>query len=935
VTSAAPVPVQRATPEPRASIFPGGAPPLAPRMTPSDVPRRTADPVRAGAPSRPGTCSADDRGSTRPPRGLRLALVGGGTGGHVTPGLHFLQQARADGWLASVLWLRGDRRADQNLLEDLDQRLAPVPVHCRSLGLEGGRDAAPSRTAQLRRLPRAVLRARHALRDEGVELLLGLGGYLSIPAVLAARSLRLPVVLVEVNAVAGGATRLLEPWVARVCHAYSASLPTGAPDLDRHLVTGPPVAQGFGARSAATVTAAAELLRSAGLEPDRPLLLVLGGSQGARPINAFVAEHLPVLLRDGVQVLHQVGPGRLAEAAPPTPGYAAVEFLEPMEPALAAATLVLSRAGASTLAELAAAGIPTVLVPFPQAAARHQEVNAAQVADGAVVIPQAKLDAERAAGINRLAGREGRARRESMSAELRRRVPGDGARRLLEACLQVLGRDPREGPPRSTHPGHPAPAAQTLSIALPRRIHLLGAGGAGVSGLARLLLARGHKLSGHDRSSGPLLEGLAPLGVALTTGPSSGEQLPGPTELVIRSAAVPVDDPQVRAARERGVPVLKYAEALGRLAPAGRTLAVAGTHGKTSTAWLLLHALRSALADAADEDRPGALIGGTCRTLATNALPPGRDGWFVVEACEFDRSFLQLAPHAALITNVDADHLDCFGSLDGVVEAFAQFAERVAPSGVLVLGADVPPAVERAARARVLRLGRDFELVPRGVTAGCHRFELRGLGRDPLPVELAVPGAFQCGNGALALALGSALLGAERAPRLAAGLGQYRGAGRRFESWGSCEGVELVHDYAHHPTEVRATLAAAAEVFPGQPLHVLFQPHQQERTARLLEEFAQSFGAATTVVVAEVYGARRPGTDQPAADAGTLVDRLRFRGVEAERGGTLAQSTERFLGHLRGPCAALVLGAGDVDTVRDDLLRSLSLRSGAQGRPGR
>src|SRR5688572_28560284 len=238
---------------------------------------------------------------------------------------------------------------------------------------------------------------------------------------------------------------------------------------------------------------------------------------------------------------------------------------------------------------------------------------------------------------------------------------------------------------------------------LPRRIHLLGIGGAGVSGAARILHATGHALSGHDRAHGRTMAQLDELGIPLGIGPSRAEDLPADAQLVVRSAAVQDDDPQVVAARARGVPVWKYADFLARLTALRRTLCVAGTHGKTSTSWMLWHALEG-IGGCLRAPVPGALVGGVDRRLGTGALAGSPDGWLAVEACEYDRTFLKLHPFAAAITNVEGDHLDYYGTLTAIEEAFARFADRVHDTGLVVLGREVPERIEDAARAPVWRL---------------------------------------------------------------------------------------------------------------------------------------------------------------------------------------------------------------------------------------
>jgi UDP-N-acetylmuramate--alanine ligase len=481
------------------------------------------------------------------------------------------------------------------------------------------------------------------------------------------------------------------------------------------------------------------------------------------------------------------------------------------------------------------------------------------------------------------------------------------------------------------------PIPPTLESAFPKRVHLLGAGGAGVSGLGRILAARGVKVSGHDRSRSALLEGLGELDLAIVLGESRAEFLPADAELVVRSAAVPNDDPQLAAAHARGVPVWKYAEALGRLCPVGRTLAVAGTHGKTGSSWMLWHALEG-LGARLRAPVTGALVGGTCRRLRTNALGGHKGGLFVVEACEYDRSFLQLAPFGAIVTNVEEDHLDYYGTFGAIKEAFARFADRVAADGLLVLGRDVPPEVEHAARATVWRLGRELEVELLGETRGAFCLRLLGPGWATPPLQLAIPGHFSVENAAcaLALAIGISARRARVEPgaiaaAAAQGIERFAGVERRFEPWGSVGDVHVVHDYAHHPTEVRVTLEAARRAYPRVPLFVLFQPHQHSRTARFLEEFAEALRQADHVVVADVYGARAHRDGERRAGAPDLVLALQKRGVAALEGGGPLSSAERFASVLPDAAAAFVLGAGDIEGVKQPLLARLAARASARG----
>lgn len=475
------------------------------------------------------------------------------------------------------------------------------------------------------------------------------------------------------------------------------------------------------------------------------------------------------------------------------------------------------------------------------------------------------------------------------------------------------------------------PLSSVRRNTIPQRVHLLGAGGAGVSGAALLLVERGHTLSGQDRAESSFVEALRARGVAISVGESDARQLPAEAQMVVRSAAIGSDDPQVVEATRRGIPVLKYAELLGILGPERRTLAVAGTHGKTTSSWLLHHALKG-LAEAAGAAAPGALVGGTCRVVGSNAVAQGTDGWFACEACEYDRSFLQLAPEGAIVTNVEPDHLDYYGTFDAIEDAFARFVDRVHPEGLLVVGREVSPRVEDAARCAVWRLGRELHVDLRGEQQGRFRFRLRGPGWATPDAQLSIPGSFNVENAALAIALAVSLAGrttalsaAQCAAAAARGVQRYQGARRRFEPWGTFGGIDLVHDYAHHPTEVRVTLEAARRSFPGKPLHVLFQPHQHSRTARFLEDFVESLRGADRVLVADVYGARKH-IDREAAGAPELVARLRKAGVDAHEAGDPSAAVKKLAQGLPSHCAALILGAGDIDLAHDELLEAVALR---------
>lgn len=377
---------------------------------------------------------------------MRLALAGGGTGGHVVPGLHLLEHLRARQAVPEdVLWFSAGRGVEERVLARLSERAGVLPLERVVLALEPETSGPPSWLRLFVRTTPEARRARAALGRHRSEVLLALGGYTALPAVLAARSLGIPVVLLEINSVAGKATRALAGLAERVVHAWPASMPRagvlrrGARHQARHRCFGPPLAPAFQS-PASGEEERARAREGLGFRPAEPLLLVLGGSQGAGALNRFLAAHAGDLVGAGVQVLHQTGPGRLAEAAAPVAGYRALEYLDDVAGALDAATLVLCRGGASTLAEIAARARPALVVPYPHHRDRHQEHNALALGAGVRVVPEERLDAALVATLARLAGQGGARERASMSRALARAVPRDGVQRLADELLLVAQR---------------------------------------------------------------------------------------------------------------------------------------------------------------------------------------------------------------------------------------------------------------------------------------------------------------------------------------------------------------------------------------------------------------------------------------------------------------------------------------------------------------
>jgi UDP-N-acetylmuramate--alanine ligase len=454
---------------------------------------------------------------------------------------------------------------------------------------------------------------------------------------------------------------------------------------------------------------------------------------------------------------------------------------------------------------------------------------------------------------------------------------------------------------------------------LDKHVHLVGVGGAGMSALARLLHGMGARVSGSDDVSSPVLGDLRRIGIEVWNGPQPAS-IPARGGWVVRSAAVAADHPEVHACERNGFQSLLYSEALGRLSAEKITLAVAGSHGKTTTAAMTAAALRGGGVDASH------VVGGDVPQLGGSGHE-GSSPWLVVEACEFRRSFHRLRPRAAALLNFDHDHFDCYATREELLDAYAVFAAGVPPGGLVVLPADAPAAVV----ARV-REGCAVRRVGWAQPADDYAVELRhDLGRysfvpivggHALPrVHLRVPGLFQVGNGLCALVLAS-WVGVDVAGACRA-LSEFGGVRRRFELRTGPGGGELVNDYAHHPTELDAVLTAARQRFPGRRLLAVFQPHQHQRTRALLPEFAAALARADCSLIADIYGARETEQHKASVSAEMLAGAIRARGGDSRAVGGLATVVDAVRERYTSGSVVLMLGAGDIDMVVDDVVACL------------
>jgi UDP-N-acetylmuramate--alanine ligase len=458
-----------------------------------------------------------------------------------------------------------------------------------------------------------------------------------------------------------------------------------------------------------------------------------------------------------------------------------------------------------------------------------------------------------------------------------------------------------------------------------QRIHFVGIGGIGMSGIAEVLLTLGYGVSGSDLRPSTVTARLQSLGALIFDG-HHAENVQG-ADVVVASSAIDRENPEVAAAREKHVPVIQRAEMLAELMRLKYGIAIAGMHGKTTTTSMVAAILAAGGLD------PTIVVGGRVDAIGSNARL-GTSHYLVAEADESDRSFLQLSPILSVVTNIDREHMDCYADMHDVEDTYIQFMDRVPFYGMVICCNDNEPlrAILPRVRRRVvtygMREGSDFLLSNVGLEQKSFdvtsRFDVSYKGRRLGPFELHVPGAHNVSNATAAIAVAIGLdIPVEK---IRAALKQFGGVDRRFQLKGEARGVRVIDDYGHHPTEIRATLAAARQYAGEGRVHVVFQPHRFTRTYLLMDEFATAFGDADCVYVLDIYAA----SEQPIAGVTglSLAQKIIAReGKAAEFAVSFDAAVEAVAdGALKGDII-LTLGAGSVSQLGPQIVERLKQNS--------
>jgi UDP-N-acetylmuramate--alanine ligase len=450
-----------------------------------------------------------------------------------------------------------------------------------------------------------------------------------------------------------------------------------------------------------------------------------------------------------------------------------------------------------------------------------------------------------------------------------------------------------------------------------KRLHFIGIGGSGMSGMAEVLHENGFVVNGSDMQESASVRYLQEKGLSVRIGHRSENV--GDADLVVYSSAVKMDNPEVVEARSRNIPIIRRAEMLGELMRMKYTIAVAGTHGKTTTTSMV-----GSIWEEAQKD-PTIIVGGILQHLGSGARP-GHGDVLIAEADEYDRSFLSMMPTLALVTNVDEDHLDCYEDLDDIKNAFSQFLNKVPFYGQIVLCIDdegvkdILPRVERSLVTYGFSTQADYRVRDVDFVDNKTRFSIEHRGNRIGPFDMSLVGKHNVLNaaGAIAIAIEEGIM----PEHIYRGLLNFKGVKRRLELLGQSHEISVFDDYAHHPTEVAATLQGVREFFPDRRIHVVFQPHLYSRTQDQHEEFGASFSECDTLIVTGIYGAREK--PMPGVDGGLIRQSALKRG---HRNSHYIEDWNAVCLHLlevSHPGDLIILmGAGDIWKLGNSLLERL------------
>jgi UDP-N-acetylmuramate--alanine ligase len=722
---------------------------------------------------------------------------------------------------------------------------------------------------------------------------IGTGGYASGPTLKAAEWLGIPTVVQEQNAFPGVTNKLLGKKAKKIFAGFDGLEKYFNPSSI--IVTGNPLRK----QVSLDQINKAKAIEHFGLSSSKPVIFITGGSLGARAINKAIAAALPLFNEAGVQLIWQCGKIYENDYMPYNSDTVKVlTFIDKMDYAYAAADIIISRAGASTISELALIGKPTIMLPSPNVAEDHQTKNVLSLVakDAAIMVKDDEAVATLGnVALSLLADAE---RRKTLGNNMKALAKPDAASQIATEIFKILGVEIKE----SISTSNPFENIQ--------RIYFLGIGGIGMSALARYFNESGKIVKGYDKTSTGLTDVLQSEGIDINF-EDVENVLDKDARMVVYTPAIPKDNVQFNYYLNNGYTMYKRSQVLGMITQNKFCVAVAGSHGKTTVSSMIAYLLNQSIGCTA-------FLGGIANNFNSNYVS-SKGEIVVVEADEFDRSFLALKPDIAVVTSVDSDHLDIYGSLENVQKEFQNFVNLVPAKGILIHNKSVALKTDAKKMSYSVDGESNVMLQQYRIENGAYVFDVKINGIVIENLRLNIGGRHNVENALAAIAVALEL--GVKADSIKKSLAAFTGIKRRFEKIFDNGKLVFIDDYAHHPNEIRALLHSVKELYPSKKITAVFQPHLYSRTRDLAADFGKALSMADEVVLLPVYPARE--TEIPGVSSQLILDN-----VSAQKACIVQKEQLESYVESSKPEVLLTIGAGDIDVLVWKLQKLLTKMNG-------
>ena len=849
----------------------------------------------------------------------RILISGGGTGGHIFPAVSIANAIKEAYPNSEILFVGAEGRMEMEKVPAAGYNIIGLPIQ----GLY--RSLTPKNFTVIKNLFKSLSKAKDIIADFKPDIAIGVGGYASAPVLYQAAKQGIPTLIQEQNSYAGITNKILGKKAKKICVAYD--------HMERFfpaqniVMTGNPVRQNL----LKIKDHSNEAYQFFNFSPKKKTLLIIGGSLGARTINESILKDLELLYmvhQNDLQVIWQTGKFYIEDikkktSALPIKNMVITDFIARMDLAYSIADLVISRAGASSISELSLLRKPCLLVPSPNVSEDHQTKNALALVErkAAVMVsdkeaPQQLLNKT----IELIQNKEQLAELSENIAYFARPYAANSIANEVFQLIDLPTIDVKENTSAEIQSEEQAEKEVVeMNVATTRseiqentskkmrQYYFLGIGGIGMSAIARYFHQKGHLVGGYDLTRTPLTQALEDEGIKIHYDDNISlipvRFMDIENTVVVYTPAIPANHSELEFFTKGHFTLLKRSEILGELTHGQNALCVAGTHGKTTTSTLLAHLLNQR------EQKVNAFLGGIAKNYDTNLLTSKQSNDVVVEADEYDRSFLRLTPEMAIITATDADHLDIYGSHEELLKGFADFTSLIKPGGTLVVkkGLELVPNTNPAVTVYQYSSTEKADFYAENIVTqnGQLFFDFISPKGRIEQVELGVPVLINVENAVAAMAI--AQLNGTTDEELRAGVASFKGNKRRFDIQVKNNKYVYLDDYAHHPAEIEACVKSIRHLYPDKKICGVFQPHLYTRTRDFAGEFAQSLSQLDDVILLDIYPAR----ELPIKGVTTelIAKNIKHKNI------TICSPKEALVEELKNHTfdVLLTIGAGNID----------------------